>query len=117
MPLCCGGRLIPRAEEKSVRLSTVISPSAIRLRPATASSKVVLPDPDGPKIAVIHESKDASISSSKFASGMRQRRSMSCLLSRAKQPFRRPYEQECQRDRSEERRVGKECRDRWLPYH
>ena len=23
----------------------------------------------------------------------------------------------CERDRSEERRVGKECRSRWSPYH
>ena len=27
------------------------------------------------------------------------------------------YDKEAERDRSEERRVGKECRSRWSPYH
>src|SRR5258705_3899119 len=98
MPLCCGGRLILRAEEKSVRPSMVISPSTIRRRPATASSKVVLPEPDGPKIAVTRESKDASMSSSKLASGMRQRNSISRLPFRTQQPLRAPDEQKGQGD-------------------
>ena len=29
----------------------------------------------------------------------------------------KPQIQEAQRTRSEERRVGKECRSRWSPYH
>ena len=29
----------------------------------------------------------------------------------------RSYIEESQEDRSEERRVGKECRSRWSPYH
>src|SRR6266850_791831 len=88
MPLCCGGRLILRAEEKSVRPSMVISPS----------SKVVLPEPDGPKIAVTRESKDASMSSSKLARGMRQRNSISRLPFRTEQPLRAPDEQKGQGD-------------------
>ena len=31
-------------------------------------------------------------------------------------PFRPPF-LPCDDDRSEERRVGKECRSRWSPYH
>src|SRR2546430_3113799 len=44
---------------------------------------------------------------------------------RAKSPFRRPQgifqrgpaREDRRRQRSEERRVGKECRSRWSPYH
>ena len=31
--------------------------------------------------------------------------------------LRRRWEREVSLDRSEERRVGKECRSRWSPYH
>src|SRR6267142_6450745 len=106
MPLCCGGRLILRAEEKRVRPSMVISPSTMRLRPATASSKVVLPEPDGPKIAVIRESKEASMSSSKFASGMRHRSFISGPFSRAQQPLRAPNEEEGQCDGDSQQGIG-----------
>src|SRR6266404_1653524 len=106
MPLRCGERLILRAEEKSVRPSMVISPSTIRRKPATASSKVVLPEPDGPKIAVIRESKDASMSSSKFASGIRQRSFISGLFPRAQQPLRAPDEYEGQCDGDSQQGIG-----------
>src|SRR4030095_15582116 len=105
MPRCRGGRSIPRADEKSVRSSIVISPSAICRRPATASSKVVLPEPEGPKIAVIRESKEASTSSSKFARGMRQRSCISRLLSRAQQPLRAPDERERQCDGDSQKHI------------
>ena len=34
-----------------------------------------------------------------------------------KQSYRSGKSEDCKRKRSEERRVGKECRSRWSPYH
>src|SRR6185503_137813 len=92
MPRRCGRRLILRADKKSVLPSISISPAAISRKPAMASSSVVLPDPDGPKIAVTRASNETSIFSSKLASGIRQRSSMSSFLSRARQPLGKPDE-------------------------
>src|SRR5688572_12665381 len=98
MPRCCGRRLILRADEKSVLPSISISPAAILRKPAMASSSVVLPEPDGPKIAVTRASNETSIFSSKLASGIRQRSSILRFLSRTQQPLRAPDEQEGQGD-------------------
>src|SRR2546422_11725387 len=39
------------------------------------------------------------------------------LIERAQDLFIRLHSQRAEEDRSEERRVGKECRSRWSPYH
>src|SRR3990172_6639182 len=106
MPRCRGGRLICRAEEKSVLPPISISPWAMRRKPAMASRSEVLPEPEGPKIAVTLASKATAMSRSKWASGRRQFSSMSRLLSRAQQPFRAPDESERQRDGDAEQDIG-----------
>src|SRR5437773_7318257 len=106
MPRFRGAGLIPRAKVKSVRPSISIAPAALFLKRARASSSVVLPEPEGPNIAVTRASKDASMSRSKLASGMRQRSSMSRLLSGPEQPFRRPNEHERQHDSDAEQNVS-----------
>ena len=94
-----GWKIDPRARTKKRTLPSIsISPSAISRKPAMASSSVVFPEPDGPKIAVTRVSKVTSMFSSKLASGMRQRSSMSRLLFRTEQPLRGPHEQEGQGD-------------------
>src|SRR6266550_6756967 len=106
MFLRCGERLIFRAEEKSVLPPISISPVAISRKPATASSRVVFPEPEGPKIAVTRASKEASTSSSKVASGMRQLRRMLSFSLRAEQPLGAPDEEKREGDGDSQERVG-----------
>src|SRR3712207_9221141 len=39
------------------------------------------------------------------------------ILDTTERVFRKVWEMACYAGRSEERRVGKECRSRWSPYH
>src|SRR5919108_4097206 len=105
MPLSRGARSIPRAEEKSVFPPTSISPAATVLKPAMASSSVVLPAPDGPKIEVTRASNEASTANSKSASGRRQRSSILRLFLRAQQPLRAPDEHERQHDSNPQQQI------------
>src|SRR5678815_5142917 len=106
MPRCCGRRLILRNDEKSVLPSISISPATILRKPAMASSIVVLPEPDGPKIAVTRVSNETSIFSSKLASGIWQRSSMSSFLYRARQPLGKPDECEGQTHSDSQEDIG-----------
>src|ERR1044071_1710976 len=106
MFLRCGERLIFRAEEKSVLPPISISPVAISRKPATASSRVVFPEPEGPKIAVTRASKEETTMSSKVASGMRQLRRMLFFSPRAEQPLGAPDEEKRERDGDSQERVS-----------
>ena len=60
-----GGRLRRSSEENTVSPAIRTSPASGCVRPATASRIVVLPLPEGPKMATRPEAKSASHSSAK----------------------------------------------------
>src|SRR5206468_7101247 len=73
--------------------------------------RLLLPDPDEVQALVVGQLGATAL----FAAKFRENAARSLLLPKRRPGMRAPLWQQRKRARSEERRVGKECRCRWAP--